>query len=247
MQHHRVIVFLPILVCLVLMADSVNSLAQEPVFDQAVNSLYIDNDPQTALEFFNQAALSCDPRAMFHLGLMHMEGQGTPIDVSKGLNWLKKSALAGDPHAQNQLGIYHIEGSHGVAKNPQQAFQYLAQAVNQNHCVAALVLAGVHASGIETPKNPQVSAQWIAKAEQLGCAKPGSSALMAPYEPTPADIAGVQRGLASLGYNPGPVDGLYGPRTAQAIRSFQSQQGMIADGAVTPQLIQRLNYVLSNR
>lgn len=35
-------------------------------------------------------------------------------------------------------------------------------------------------------------------------------------------IRQVQQRLASAGYDPGPIDGKYGPRTAQALRAFQS-------------------------
>lgn len=52
----------------------------------------------------------------------------------------------------------------------------------------------------------------------------------------PADIepgvAAVQRALAELGYDPGPADGVMGPRTRQAIAAFQRDRGLPATGAV---------------
>ena len=44
--------------------------------------------------------------------------------------------------------------------------------------------------------------------------------------PTTIDLStlrGVQQGLAALGYDPGPIDGLDGPRTRAGIAAFQSQ------------------------
>jgi peptidoglycan hydrolase-like protein with peptidoglycan-binding domain/DNA invertase Pin-like site-specific DNA recombinase len=44
----------------------------------------------------------------------------------------------------------------------------------------------------------------------------------------------VQRTLRRLGWQPGPVDGLYGPRTEAAVTRFQSAAKVAADGIVGP-------------
>jgi hypothetical protein len=46
------------------------------------------------------------------------------------------------------------------------------------------------------------------------------------------DVLKVQTQLESLGYAPGPVDGSYGPATATAVRDFQSNNNLTADGVV---------------
>ena len=50
----------------------------------------------------------------------------------------------------------------------------------------------------------------------------------------------VQRHLTDLGYDPGPVDGLIGPRTRAAIRRFQRDEGIAATGVVTFELLERI-------
>jgi uncharacterized protein (TIGR02594 family) len=44
----------------------------------------------------------------------------------------------------------------------------------------------------------------------------------------------VQKALAAKGFDPGPIDGMMGPRTRNAIKAFQSSKGLVADGIVGP-------------
>ena len=50
-----------------------------------------------------------------------------------------------------------------------------------------------------------------------------------------ASVADLQRRLAAMGYDPGPIDGRYGPRTAAAVRAFQQSAGIAVDGVAGPQ------------
>lgn len=50
----------------------------------------------------------------------------------------------------------------------------------------------------------------------------------------------IQSTLMKLGYNPGPLDGLYGARTKAAIQSFQREIGVVDDGQVTQELLNTL-------
>jgi peptidoglycan hydrolase-like protein with peptidoglycan-binding domain/DNA invertase Pin-like site-specific DNA recombinase len=50
----------------------------------------------------------------------------------------------------------------------------------------------------------------------------------------------VQRTLHRLGWQPGPVDGLYGPRTEAAVTRFQTAAKVAADGIVGPRTRQAL-------
>jgi peptidoglycan hydrolase-like protein with peptidoglycan-binding domain len=46
------------------------------------------------------------------------------------------------------------------------------------------------------------------------------------------DVALVQRALANGGFDPGQIDGIYGPRTAAAVRDFQGVRNLDTDGVV---------------
>lgn len=51
------------------------------------------------------------------------------------------------------------------------------------------------------------------------------------------DVMAVQRQLASLNLFDGTVDGMYGPRTAKAIRAFETKLGRPVKGQLTPDMV----------
>lgn len=53
--------------------------------------------------------------------------------------------------------------------------------------------------------------------------------------PPATDVAELQRALRDLGYDPGPIDGYFGPRTRSAVLAFQRAAGLAVDGIVGPQ------------
>jgi len=44
----------------------------------------------------------------------------------------------------------------------------------------------------------------------------------------------IQTRLKAIGFDPGPIDGLPGPKTSKAILRFQQSRGLVADGIVGP-------------
>ena len=60
-------------------------------------------------------------------------------------------------------------------------------------------------------------------------------------EGDPAVVRELQQALTSAGYDPGPVDGTYGPRTEAAVVAFQQDNGLSADGVVGPETAAALN------
>ena len=58
-------------------------------------------------------------------------------------------------------------------------------------------------------------------------------------------VAGTQSGLKRMGYDPGPIDGILGPRTQAAIRAYQKDHGLPVDGQVSVALLDHIDRVLS--
>ncbi len=49
-------------------------------------------------------------------------------------------------------------------------------------------------------------------------------------------VRNIQGGLSDLGYAPGPVDGVAGPQTAEAIRRYQGDHDLLIDGRASAEL-----------
>lgn len=60
-------------------------------------------------------------------------------------------------------------------------------------------------------------------------------------------VLGVQRALIALGFAPGPLDGIYGPRTRAAVVLFQRDRHIAADGIVGPITIEQFAAALEER
>ena len=70
----------------------------------------------------------------------------------------------------------------------------------------------------------------------------GSAVVGTPREPAAGRgrMVRIQQTLHELGYDPGPVDGIYGRRTGAAIRRFQQDHGLPVDGRPGDDLLQAL-------
>jgi peptidoglycan hydrolase-like protein with peptidoglycan-binding domain len=77
--------------------------------------------------------------------------------------------------------------------------------------------------------------------------KPNARPVNAPPSPKilqsgdrAAAVADLQQALAAVGLYSGGVDGVFGDSTAAAVSAFQSQHGLVADGAAGPLTVQAL-------
>jgi len=59
-----------------------------------------------------------------------------------------------------------------------------------------------------------------------------------------SDVRELQSALHSLGYDPGPIDGIFGKLTKSAVIKFQAEKGIIVDGIVGPQTLGKMREVL---
>jgi glycosyltransferase XagB len=101
--------------------------------------------------------------------------------------------------------------------------------------VGALVAVALWALSGAAPAHAGSDVGWSAGpvAQGTGYARPGGS----------QRVREVQRTLRALHLRPGPVDGLFGPRTTAAVLRFQTADGLPADAVVGPRTLRRLRAV----
>lgn len=61
------------------------------------------------------------------------------------------------------------------------------------------------------------------------------------------DVRGIQRALMNEGYNPGPVDGVWGPRTDSAFMAFKRDNGLGGDNRISETALNELGIEVRER
>lgn len=69
---------------------------------------------------------------------------------------------------------------------------------------------------------------------------PGYAAALSRMGSTGDEVRSIQQELKDRGLYTGKVDGVYGAQTESAVRKFQSQQGLTADGIAGPATLKKL-------
>lgn len=68
-------------------------------------------------------------------------------------------------------------------------------------------------------------------------------AVTRPFQAGPT-VLHLQQTLLDLGFSPGPLDGIYGPRTAAAVAALQQHANLVPDGRVGPRTLAALAELL---
>jgi peptidoglycan hydrolase-like protein with peptidoglycan-binding domain len=133
--------------------------------------------------------------------------------------------------------------------------------VDTRNALSVLFIAAALLAGCQAAPSPRAgeSASGGGGAAQPESVPPSSSAGPATPSEAPqasiqpnatapepaADIsmstAEVQRRLTELGYHPGPVDGIDGPKTTSALRQFQHDHDLAITGTVDGETIRELD------
>jgi hypothetical protein len=119
--------------------------------------------------------------------------------------------------------------------------------------LAGLALAGVFSGGGDHPTRTSTTSRTTTSATPTGTtttpAPPSRPALRAPTATLKpgdqgAQVKVLQRALKGLNYGTGAVDGAYGPSTETAVKRFQQDSALTADGVLGPQTLQALEKAL---
>lgn len=216
------------------------------------DTAYENKDFTAAFAEYQRAAELGSPYGQFMLANMYLEGQGTLRNLVMYEHWMSKSADNGYPSANYLMGMAYISPD---PEDGRRARAYLEKAAQHEHGGAMHMLGLMWASGTGVPQNSPEALRWFRMAQAHGIpvepeflsiqgidayARSTRQASAASQTAAPTVqvstenlVRDIQQGLKSLGYDPGPVDGLFGNKTRSAIEAFQRDAGMHPDGAAS--------------
>jgi hypothetical protein len=100
-----------------------------------------------------------------------------------------------------------------------------------------LLVGGQLATGLDEPAAAEAGETRQRQARQAMLVERWMSTRGEPVALTRDDVRRGQRLLADLGFDPGPIDGIMGPRTSAAIENFQAAQNVEVTGRMSRALI----------
>jgi peptidoglycan hydrolase-like protein with peptidoglycan-binding domain len=179
--------------------------------------------------FVRRGGVASSLSALFLLCLLAAAPAGTGVAQAAEAHQATKAPLAlwsgyGRPSGSTRVRLLQQRlGTHGQQPGPIDGLYgpLTEAAVRRFQSSAGLAVDGI--AGPQTLK--ALRSEWPQPvARGVGYGQPGGS----------APVRAVQDRLRSAGERPGPVDGVFGPRTQAAVARFQSTAGLEADGVVGP-------------
>ncbi len=108
-------------------------------------------------------------------------------------------------------------------------------------------VAGINPFYRDTPSDYRSFIEMVEKAKSRGLTTELENYLalakwrMQALSPIPMQtVVGVQKRLHELGFDPGPVDGVWGPKTQESLKEFQRRNGFEATGRADQETLDRL-------
>lgn len=195
-----------------------------------IEGIGVGYNPSQAAEYFESAAKQGIVEAAYNLGLIYENGLTGKVEPDKALRWYKFAADKGSPEAKSAL---------------EQLAKTLGIGLDDVNTIV---------DGMNAPK-PKAQAPVIKSENGILAKKTAASVtnVLADDAPklasirsnAPGDgqallIAEVQKHLIRLGLYPGPADGIDGPLTQDAVRSYQNATNLPVNGQINEELLDHM-------
>jgi hypothetical protein len=186
--------------------------------------------------------------AAYNLGLIHENGLLGDADMNEAVFWY---STASDYSPEARVALNHLTKSLSLKKTDIERIVREYGAVYNLSGTAASAKKAAAPVPVETTSVASLTAQDQLSPETSGdpaslarVIPPLSSAdsrnLLNAVRNDQAMIAQIQEQLIRFGLYPGPADGLGGPQTEDAIRSYQSRNKLAVTGKPSEELLVRM-------
>lgn len=212
------------------------------------NGITLPPSPSPAIRKLQKVAATGDYKTQVQLAAMYETGvtNGVERDSQIAQSLLQNAAAGGFPAGMYELGRAYASGrlnTEGKADR-HAAARWLEAAAATGHAAAAFELGTLYESGLDGAPDTALALSWYQRAASYG-SDTGLAAIarLAPRDAA-LDVAGVQelqKALRDLGYDVGTADGKLNRRTVEAIRTYQAQLGLAADGRPSRSLLERVS------
>lgn len=180
------------------------------------------------------------PATLKHLGYRGTHTDFRKLSATEQLQWVKKYYAPFKGQLKSIAALYvatFLPALTSKASDP----KFVLTAKN-----GPLGFAYSPNAAFDTNKDYAITVQELEDAVSRNCKAPRFAQLVARLtgeglspvtESSTIDlrtIRGMQMGLASLGFDPGVIDGIMGPKTSGAVLAFQMMNGLEADGIYGP-------------
>ncbi|WP_127144902.1 peptidoglycan-binding protein [Pelagibacterium montanilacus] len=203
----------------------------------------VDRDLEQARLWYQRAAEAGNRMSMHNLASLHAGGELEGQDFEAAAYWFEQAAARGLTDSQFNLGMLHARGL-GVEQDFEDSYVWFSLAARSDDADAANAREDVVRS-----LDADTLQRLNAEVEGWTPAQIDMAANFAPIGTWDPDfesgeaiansevVLRVQQLLGKLGYDVGVPDGVFGPRTGEAIAAFERETGMTESGEVNPRLL----------
>lgn len=207
------------------------------------NGRGVTKDLQQARLWYQRAAEAGNRMSMHNLAALYAGGELGKQEFGSASEWFEQAAARGMKDSQFNLGMLYARGL-GVKQDMQTSYKWFSLAANRGDKDAAKARDDIARS--LSPDDMSRLNDEIAAWKPVPVDMAANYAPIGTWNPSfdPGEtitrkevVMNVQAALSQLGYDTGIPDGVAGPKTAEAIKSFERATGMSESGAINPRLL----------
>ncbi|MGI9450753.1 MAG: caspase family protein [Geminicoccaceae bacterium] len=211
-----------------------------------INGIGMPADPAAGLALLEEVAADDDPKsasyAMTTIARAFEKGDVLPSDKVRAIELYEEAAELGHLSAQERVARLYRYGD-GVAQDLAKARELFNSAAIDGDVWSALHLADMQMKGEGGPADSQSALAWLGRVHRQA----GNDELREQANerlqqiPEEQQIKAIQTWLHEEGFDPGPVDGVIGSATRDAIIAFEASRGLVPQGEPSSFLLAELS------